>query len=108
MFYGNLVQLGKKSNSVIRSRSVMVKNWCKKSRKDERRYLRTIVLVSYHVMMNQTYAANVVFLTYISMERRFTIYFILFISNIYFLISENRFLISKIILSYQKLLLDLI
>ena len=28
MFYGNLVQLGKKSNSVIRSRSVMVKNWC--------------------------------------------------------------------------------
>ena len=26
--YGNLVQLGKKSNSVIRSRSVMVKNWC--------------------------------------------------------------------------------
>ena len=27
MFYGNLVQLGKKSNSVIRSRSVMVKNW---------------------------------------------------------------------------------
>ena len=28
MFYGNLAQLGKKSNSVIRSRSVMVKNWC--------------------------------------------------------------------------------
>ena len=28
MFYGDLVQLGKKSNSVIRSRSVMVKNWC--------------------------------------------------------------------------------
>ena len=28
MFYGNLVQLGKKSNSVIRSRSVIVKNWC--------------------------------------------------------------------------------
>ena len=28
MFYGNLVQLSKKSNSVIRSRSVMVKNWC--------------------------------------------------------------------------------
>ena len=28
MFYGNLVQLGKKSNSVIRSRSVMVRNWC--------------------------------------------------------------------------------
>ena len=28
MFYGNLVQLGKKSNSVIMSRSVMVKNWC--------------------------------------------------------------------------------
>ena len=28
MFYGNLVQLGKKSNSVIRSRSVMVNNWC--------------------------------------------------------------------------------
>ena len=26
--YGNLAQLGKKSNSVIRSRSVMVKNWC--------------------------------------------------------------------------------
>ena len=26
MFYGNLAQLGKKSNSVIRSRSVMVKN----------------------------------------------------------------------------------
>ena len=25
MFYGNLAQLGKKSNSVIRSRSVMVK-----------------------------------------------------------------------------------
>ena len=29
MFYGNLTQLGKKSNSVTRSRSVMVKNWCK-------------------------------------------------------------------------------
>ena len=28
MFYGNLAQLGEKSNSVIRSRSVMVKNWC--------------------------------------------------------------------------------
>ena len=28
MFYGNLTQIGKKSNSVIRSRSVMVKNWC--------------------------------------------------------------------------------
>ena len=28
MYYGNLVQIGKKSNSVIRSRSVMVKNWC--------------------------------------------------------------------------------
>ena len=28
MFYGNLVQLGNKSNSVIRSRSVMVKNCC--------------------------------------------------------------------------------
>ena len=28
MFYGNLAQLGKESNSVIRSRSVMVKNWC--------------------------------------------------------------------------------
>ena len=28
MLYGNLAQLGKKSNSVIRSRSVMVKNWC--------------------------------------------------------------------------------
>ena len=28
MFYGNLAQLGKKSNSVIRFRSVMVKNWC--------------------------------------------------------------------------------
>ena len=28
MFYGNLAQLGKKSNSVMRSRSVMVKNWC--------------------------------------------------------------------------------
>ena len=28
MFYGNLAQLGKKSNSVIRSRSVTVKNWC--------------------------------------------------------------------------------
>ena len=28
MFNGNLAQLGKKSNSVIRSRSVMVKNWC--------------------------------------------------------------------------------
>ena len=28
MFYGNLAQLGKKSNSVIRSRSVMVKSWC--------------------------------------------------------------------------------
>ena len=28
MFYGNLVQLGKKSNLVIRSGSVMVKNWC--------------------------------------------------------------------------------
>ena len=28
MFYGNLAQLGKKSNLVIRSRSVMVKNWC--------------------------------------------------------------------------------
>ena len=28
MLHGNLVQLGKKSNSVIRSRSVMVKNWC--------------------------------------------------------------------------------
>ena len=27
MFYGNLAQLGKKSNSVIRYRSVMVKNW---------------------------------------------------------------------------------
>ena len=27
MFYGNLAQLGKKSNSVIGSRSVMVKNW---------------------------------------------------------------------------------
>ena len=28
MFYGKLAQLGKKSNSVIRSRSVTVKNWC--------------------------------------------------------------------------------
>ena len=28
MFYGNLAQLGKKSNSVIRSRTVTVKNWC--------------------------------------------------------------------------------
>ena len=28
MFYGNLAQLGKKSNSVIRSISVTVKNWC--------------------------------------------------------------------------------
>ena len=28
MFYGNLALLGKKSNSVIRSRSVTVKNWC--------------------------------------------------------------------------------
>ena len=28
MFYGNLAQLGKKSNSVIRSRSVTVKNLC--------------------------------------------------------------------------------
>ena len=28
MFYGNLGQLGKKSNSVIRPRSVTVKNWC--------------------------------------------------------------------------------
>ena len=28
MFNGNHVQLGKKSNSVIMSRSVMVKNWC--------------------------------------------------------------------------------
>ena len=28
MFYGNLAQLGKKLNSVIRSRPVMVKNWC--------------------------------------------------------------------------------
>ena len=28
MFYGNLAKLGKKSNSVIRSRSAMVKNWC--------------------------------------------------------------------------------
>ena len=28
MFNGNLAQLGKKSNSVIRSRSVTVKNWC--------------------------------------------------------------------------------
>ena len=28
MFYGNLAQFGKESNSVIRSRSVMVKNWC--------------------------------------------------------------------------------
>ena len=28
MFYGNLVQLGKRSNSVIKSRSVMVKNGC--------------------------------------------------------------------------------
>ena len=30
MFYVNLklAQLGKKANSVIRSRSVMVKNWC--------------------------------------------------------------------------------
>ena len=28
MLYGNLAQLGKKSNSVIRSRSVMVKNCC--------------------------------------------------------------------------------
>ena len=28
MFYGNLAQLGKKSNSEIRSRSVTVKNWC--------------------------------------------------------------------------------
>ena len=28
MFYGNLAQLGKKSNSVIRFRSVTVKNWC--------------------------------------------------------------------------------
>ena len=28
MFYGNLEQLGKKSNSVLRSRSVMVKNLC--------------------------------------------------------------------------------
>ena len=28
MFYGNLAQLGKKLNSEIRSRSVMVKNWC--------------------------------------------------------------------------------
>ena len=27
MFYGNLAQLGKKSNSVIRSRSLTVKNW---------------------------------------------------------------------------------
>ena len=27
MFNGHLAQLGKKSNSVIRSRSVMVKNW---------------------------------------------------------------------------------
>ena len=27
MFYGNLAQLGQKSNSVIRSRSEMVKNW---------------------------------------------------------------------------------
>ena len=28
MFYGNLAQLGKKSNSKIRLRSVSVKNWC--------------------------------------------------------------------------------
>ena len=28
MFYGNLAQSGKTSNSVIRSRSVMVKHWC--------------------------------------------------------------------------------
>ena len=28
MFYGNLAQSGKKSNSVIRSISVTVKNWC--------------------------------------------------------------------------------
>ena len=28
MFYGNLAQLDKKSNSAIRSRSVTVKNWC--------------------------------------------------------------------------------
>ena len=28
MFYGNITQLGKKSNSVIRSRSVKCKNWC--------------------------------------------------------------------------------
>ena len=27
-WHGNLAQLGKKSNLVIRSRSVMVKNWC--------------------------------------------------------------------------------
>ena len=28
MCYGNLAQFGKKPNSVIRSRSVTVKNWC--------------------------------------------------------------------------------
>ena len=28
MFYGNLTQLGKKSNSVIRSRSLKGQNWC--------------------------------------------------------------------------------
>ena len=28
MFYRHLIYLGKKSNSVIRSRSVTVKNWC--------------------------------------------------------------------------------
>ena len=28
MFHGNLAQFGKKSNSVIRSRSVTVKTWC--------------------------------------------------------------------------------
>ena len=28
MFHGNLAQLGKKSNSVIRSTTVAVKNWC--------------------------------------------------------------------------------
>ena len=28
MVYGNLAHLGKKSNSVIRSRSVMVTYWC--------------------------------------------------------------------------------